>query len=90
MRPTQRLATASYAFHGLAASRCLRPKCGNNVKGALRPEKPAFAKEARPQGCQSGLDALANAAMPASTIAADRNQKSFRLLAGYIHAKCAC
>ncbi|MEM6373485.1 MAG: lytic murein transglycosylase [Pseudomonadota bacterium] len=52
--------------------------CGNTGAG-FEAWKPAFAKEARRAGVKArGLDALASASYATRTIAADRNQKSFR------------
>ncbi|QFT59473.1 Membrane-bound lytic murein transglycosylase B precursor [Sulfitobacter sp. THAF37] len=60
------------AAPGLAAT------CGNN-SGGFNAWKAAFANEARAAGVgQRGLDALASASYASGTIAADRNQKSFR------------
>ncbi|MEH6675442.1 MAG: lytic murein transglycosylase [Sulfitobacter sp.] len=76
MRPTQRLATALLLSMGFAAP-VAAAQCGNNA-GGFEAWKPAFAKEAAAAGVgQRGLDALANARYASSTIAADRNQKSF-------------
>ena len=76
MRPTQRLATALMLSMGFAAP-VAAAQCGNNA-GGFDAWKPAFAKEAAAAGVgQRGLDALANARYASSTIAADRNQKSF-------------
>ncbi len=52
--------------------------CGNDASG-FAAWKQQFAQEARQSGVQArGLDALAGAQYASSTIAADRNQKSFR------------
>ena len=52
--------------------------CGNDASG-FAAWKAAFAPEAQRAGVgQSGLQALANARYATATIAADRNQKSFR------------
>ena len=52
--------------------------CGNTANG-FDAWKSAFAQQARQQGVGArGLDALANARYATRTIAADRNQKSFR------------
>jgi len=52
--------------------------CGNTGAG-FEAWKPAFAAEARAAGVgQRGLDALARSQYASRTIAADRNQKSFR------------
>ncbi|MEP4194200.1 MAG: lytic transglycosylase domain-containing protein [Aliishimia sp.] len=57
---------------GLAAS------CGNDGSG-FTAWKKGFAKEARKAGVKRrGLDALASSSYATRTIAADRNQKSFR------------
>ena len=53
-------------------------QCGNNA-GGFNAWKAAFAQEAVAAGVgQRGLDALANAQYASGTIAADRNQKSFK------------
>jgi membrane-bound lytic murein transglycosylase B len=71
------LILASYALTlsgGLAAA----ATCGNNANGFAN-WKNQFAQEARAAGVgQRGLEALANAQYASGTIAADRNQKSFR------------
>lgn len=54
------------------------PTCGDTAAG-FDAWKVAFAEEARAAGVgQRGLDALARAQYASSTIAADRNQRSFR------------
>lgn len=56
----------------------LAAQCGNTSSG-FNAWKAAFAKEARAAGVRDrGLAALANAKYATGTIAADRNQKSFR------------
>ncbi|WP_417733546.1 lytic murein transglycosylase [Roseovarius sp.] len=68
---------------GLSLSLCLAgaadaAPCGNTADG-FAGWKAAFAKEAAREGVrQRGLNALADATYASSTIAADRNQKSFR------------
>ncbi|SEL01322.1 Transglycosylase SLT domain-containing protein [Roseovarius azorensis] len=64
-------------FVGLAAP-ALAAACGNSADG-FTAWKSAFAAEAAAAGVgQHGLAALAEAQYSSSTIAADRNQKSFR------------
>lgn len=67
---------------GCAVSLCLgsmaAAQCGNSG-GGFEAWKPGFAKDARKAGVgQRGLEALASAKYATRTIAADRNQKSFR------------
>lgn len=65
------IATA-FAGPGIAAT------CGN-TSGGFNAWKAAFAAEAKAAGVgQRGLDALATASYASGTIAADRNQKSFK------------
>lgn len=62
---------------GLAGAVAAAP-CGNTASGFSN-WKAAFAKEAASEGVgQRGLAALASASYASRTIAADRNQKSFR------------
>lgn len=62
----------------MAASAGLAAGCGDTANG-FNTWKQNFAQEARAEGVkQRGLDALANAQYAKRTIAADRNQKSFR------------
>ncbi|MFL4471623.1 lytic transglycosylase domain-containing protein [Tateyamaria armeniaca] len=65
---------ACLAFAGAAHA----ASCGNTSAG-FEAWKPEFAKEAKRAGVKSaGLQALAQASYATRTIAADRNQKSFR------------
>ncbi|MEM0899358.1 MAG: lytic murein transglycosylase [Pseudomonadota bacterium] len=60
------------------AGPALAASCGNNSSG-FEAWKASFANEARAAGVKSkGLQALAGASYASKTIAADRNQKSFR------------
>lgn len=60
------------------ATPTIAAQCGNTSKG-FETWKKTFAKEARAAGVKSrGLKALAATRYASSTIAADRNQKSFR------------
>ncbi len=62
----------------LTTTPAMAAKCGNNSSG-FNAWKKAFAKQAAASGVKKrGLAALANAKYAKSTIAADRNQKSFR------------
>lgn len=62
----------------LAATSALGAQCGNN-SGGFEAWKSAFASEAQRAGVgQRGLQALASARYASGTIAADRNQKSFK------------
>lgn len=62
---------------GLANAAAAAP-CGNSAEG-FSAWQAAFAQEAAAEGVgQRGLDALAQARYASATIAADRNQKSFR------------
>ncbi len=62
----------------LTATPTAAAQCGNNASG-FNSWKAAFAQEAKAAGVKSkGLAALANAKYAKRTIAADRNQKSFR------------
>lgn len=76
-----RLSTALALFGGLtlfSASAALAAPCGNTSAG-FGAWKAAFASEARQAGVgQKGLQALAATRYASRTIAADRNQKSFR------------
>lgn len=77
MRSLTSLATACLLAAGLA-SPLAAAQCGNNA-GGFNAWKAAFAQEARAAGVgQRGLDALAQAQYASGTIAADRNQKSFK------------
>ena len=59
-------------------SPALAAPCGNNANG-FNAWKAAFAKEAKRAGVKKrGLQALANTSYASRTIAADRNQKSFK------------
>lgn len=63
---------------GLSVSAAQAAPCGNTSEGFSN-WKSAFAKEAAAEGIgPRGLQALAEASYASSTIAADRNQKSFR------------
>ncbi|PVA11347.1 murein transglycosylase [Pelagivirga sediminicola] len=76
MRSVSILSTAFALLAGFAAPLAAAP-CGNN-SGGFAAWKSAFAQEAASAGVgQRGLDALAQAQYASSTIAADRNQKSF-------------
>lgn len=69
---------AVFATILLAASPALAAKCGNNANG-FEAWKADFANDAKRAGVgQRGLQALANARYASKTIAADRNQKSFK------------
>lgn len=69
--------TATLLATGLAASAMAAP-CGNSAAG-FSTWKADFAKDAKRAGVKSaGLQALAQAQYASRTIAADRNQKSFR------------
>lgn len=60
------------------ASPAVAAQCGNNA-GGFNTWKAAFAAEAKAAGVkQAGLNALASAQYATGTIAADRNQKSFK------------
>ena len=62
----------------LTATPAMAAKCGNNANG-FNAWKTAFANEAKAAGVGSkGLSALSKAKYATRTIAADRNQKSFR------------
>ena len=77
MRPFRPTATAFALLLGLAAP-ALAAQCGND-SGGFSAWKAAFAPKAKAAGVgQAGLQALANASYASGTIAADRNQKSFR------------
>ncbi len=76
MRLISSLAAAILAL-GLA-SPTFAAKCGNNANG-FNAWKAAFAREAQQAGVQGpGLQALAGTSYASRTIAADRNQKSFK------------
>lgn len=84
MRPFSRpLATRLSAIGlalglGLAASAASAAGCGNNANG-FEAWKADFVNEAKRAGVKGpGLQALASARYAKSTIAADRNQKSFK------------
>ncbi|WP_297538090.1 lytic transglycosylase domain-containing protein [Roseovarius sp.] len=63
---------------GLLANSALAATCGNSAEG-FSSWKAAFAREAAAEGVgQRGLEALAGAQYASGTIAADRNQKSFK------------
>lgn len=77
MRLFDRLSVALAALL-LGAAPIFAAPCGNTSAG-FEAWKAAFAQEARAAGVgQRGLDALARAQYASSTIAADRNQRSFR------------
>ncbi|WP_417727338.1 lytic murein transglycosylase [Roseovarius sp.] len=66
------------ACWGFVATSTAAAPCGNTAEG-FSAWKAAFAKEAATEGVsQRGLEALAGAKYASSTIAADRNQKSFK------------
>lgn len=70
--------TALAAFSILAGSTAWAAQCGNTGSG-FDAWKSAFAAEAKRAGVgQRGLQALADARYATKTIAADRNQKSFK------------
>lgn len=73
-----RLLTAAALALSLGASPALAAKCGNTGSG-FNAWKAAFAKEAKKKGVKKkGLAALAATSYATRTIAADRNQKSFK------------
>lgn len=77
MRPIQKL-SIPLLLAGLAAAPALAAPCGNSA-GGFENWKAAFAQEAAAAGVgQRGLNALAGARYANGTIAADRNQKSFK------------
>lgn len=77
MRAFRSTATAFALLLGLATP-TLAAQCGNNASG-FNAWKSAFAAEAKAAGVkQAGLQALANSSYATGTIAADRNQKSFK------------
>ncbi len=77
MRLFPRLAATGLAL-GLLTAPALAAGCGNNASG-FNAWKADFAQEAQRAGVgQRGLQALAGTAYAKSTIAADRNQKSFK------------
>ncbi|MAM24595.1 MAG: murein transglycosylase [Rhodobacteraceae bacterium] len=77
MRPIQKL-SIPLLLAGLAAAPALAAPCGNSA-GGFENWKGAFAQEAAAAGVgQRGLNALASARYANGTIAADRNQKSFK------------
>jgi membrane-bound lytic murein transglycosylase B len=72
------LFTTTAAICTFMAAPTLAAQCGNTANG-FEAWKGAFAQEARAAGVgQRGLDALASARYANGTIAADRNQKSFK------------
>ena len=72
------LFTTTAAICTFMAAPALAAQCGNTANG-FEAWKGAFAQEARAAGVgQRGLDALASARYANGTIAADRNQKSFK------------
>lgn len=72
------LFTTTAAICTFMAAPTLAAQCGNTANG-FDAWKGAFAQEARAAGVgQSGLNALASARYANGTIAADRNQKSFK------------
>jgi lytic murein transglycosylase len=72
------LFTTTAAICTFMAAPALAAQCGNTANG-FEAWKGAFAQEARAAGVgQRGLDALAGARYANGTIAADRNQKSFK------------
>lgn len=77
MRAVSLLSTAFLLVAAIAAPVAAAP-CGNN-SGGFNAWKAAFAQEAANAGVgQAGLNALAQAQYSSGTIAADRNQKSFK------------
>jgi membrane-bound lytic murein transglycosylase B len=77
MHPSKIFAAACLLTAGLS-SPVFAAQCGNNA-GGFNAWKSAFAKEAAAAGVgQAGLNALAKAQYASGTIAADRNQKSFK------------
>ncbi|SFS44397.1 Membrane-bound lytic murein transglycosylase B [Sulfitobacter marinus] len=77
MYPFKILAAACLFTAGLSSA-VNAAQCGNNA-GGFNAWKSAFAKEAVAAGVgQAGLNALARAQYASGTIAADRNQKSFK------------
>jgi membrane-bound lytic murein transglycosylase B len=77
MRSLQSFVTAILLTAGLS-SPVVAAQCGNSA-GGFDAWKAAFANEAAAAGVgQRGLAALSNAQYAQSTIAADRNQKSFK------------
>ncbi|OAN78320.1 murein transglycosylase [Sulfitobacter sp. EhC04] len=77
MRPFKSIVISLSVITALAAPG-FAATCGNN-SGGFNAWKAAFAGEAKAAGVgQRGLDALASAQYASGTIAADRNQKSFR------------
>ncbi|HBB81801.1 MAG TPA: murein transglycosylase, partial [Sulfitobacter sp.] len=72
------LFTTTAAICTFVAAPTLAAQCGNTANG-FEAWKGAFAQEARAAGVgQPGLNALASARYANGTIAADRNQKSFK------------
>ena len=72
------LFTTTAAICTFMAAPALAAQCGNTANG-FEAWKGAFAQEARAAGVgQRGLDALSSARYANGTIAADRNQKSFK------------
>ncbi|MCZ4351771.1 lytic murein transglycosylase [Roseovarius aestuarii] len=77
MRSITSMAAAFLLLAGLS-SPAVAASCGNN-SGGFNAWKAAFAKEAASAGVgKRGLNALAQAQYASGTIAADRNQKSFK------------
>lgn len=77
MRPFKSVVVSLSVITALAAPG-FAATCGNSA-GGFDAWKAAFAGEARAAGVgQRGLDALAQASYATGTIAADRNQKSFK------------
>ncbi|BCH30013.1 lytic transglycosylase [Mesorhizobium sp. L-8-10] len=75
------------AMLGLAAGAAEAAKCGNNSAG-FETWKAAFSREAAANGIgQKALGALAQTSYASKTIAADRNQKSFKLSLNQFMAK---
>ena len=73
-----KLAICALMFGLASAAPAAAAQCGNNASG-FEAWKASFAKEAAAAGVgQRGLAALAGASYASKTIAADRNQKSFR------------
>lgn len=77
MKPAPHFFSA-FAMAVILASPTIAAQCGNNSNG-FNAWKAAFAAEARQAGVGAkGLQALASAQYAKRTIAADRNQKSFK------------
>ncbi|HEY9039799.1 MAG TPA: lytic murein transglycosylase [Roseovarius sp.] len=78
MRSIPFFSTAALLLAGLAAAPVAAAQCGNDA-GGFNAWKATFAQEAARAGVgQRGLNALAQAQYASRTIAADRNQKSFK------------